>query len=436
MARIGFLEKPVIAGIKKKVLKNGLTVFLEEMPERKKVVFLVAVGVGSRDEPGEIKGLNRLIAGHGIGHFTEHIQFKSNRFRTADEITEDIEDGGAIIVAGTDFDCTNFYVRGYSRYLSKNIRILYEIISNFEYKEEEVEAERQEVITEIKDAIDSPKDSYIDHLFLPHLFRRTVFEKPVLGTQKSVKHITREDLAAFKRKFYVPENMIIFVCGHFDEEKVLRAIGKTFSRFKKPLPERDLPEINLKNRRREFFKKRKGLKLVYLALGYKVAGFDHPDSVKLMLLDYILSGGKSSRLYRELCKERGIGYNEVESDYDDYGGIGAFYIQVGGFDPKRFKEARRVILKEIDDLKTNLVSKREFLRAKNLFIAANDDNLEDLEFRTEWLADSYFRKSVFDPRNLKKCISKISREALRRTAQKYFTDGYTLTALVPENFKI
>ena len=94
-----------------------------------------------------------------------------------------------------------------------------------------------------------------------------------------------------------------------------------------------------------------------------------------------------------------------------------------------------IVLRELEDLKTNLVSKREFYRAKNLLLAVNDDNLENIIRRAVMLSDFYFKHAIFDPRNYKKQIGKISREAIRRTAQKYFSDKYTLTALVPENFK-
>jgi predicted Zn-dependent peptidase len=437
MPRVGFLEKDHISGIKKIILPNGITVFLEELPERKKVIFLVGIGVGSRDEAAEINGISNILMRHGISHLAEHFHFVSTASHTADEITEDIEDGGAQMSGGTCFDSTIFCIKGYSRYLPRNIRILYEIISNFEYKEEELERERQEVLTEIKDAIDSPKDHYFSNLFLPILFRKTSFEKPILGTPKSVKCITKDDLVAFKKKFYVPNNMIILVCGKFDGERILKVIDRTFGKLKQQTFEASEYKIDLRNRRREPPpKKRKGLKLAYMALGYREPGFYHPDSIKLMLLDFILSGGMSSRLSRRLQREKGIGYDEVESDYQDFGGIGAFCVRIGGFDPRQFKEAKKIILEEMEDLKTNLVGKREFLRAKNLLLSNTDDNMENLKQYVEMLSDAYFGKNIFDPRNYKKHISKISREALRRTVQKYFSDKYTLTALVPENFKI
>lgn len=435
MPRIGFLDKSHISGIKKTILPNGLTVFLEELPERKKVIFLVGIGVGSRDEAAEINGISNILRRQGVSHFAEHLQFESTAFHTTDEITESIEDGGAQMSGGTYFDSTIFCIKGYSRYLPRNIRIFYEIISNFEYKEEELERERQEVLTEIKDAIDSPKAHYFSNLFLPILFRKTSFEKPILGTPKSVKCITKDDLIAFKKKFYIPNNMIIFVCGKFDGERILKVINKTFGKLKRQELKAPELKINLKNRRRKSFKRRKSLKLAYLVLGYRVPGFYHPDYIKLMLLDFILSGGMSSRLSRRLQREKGIGYDEVESDYDDFGSVGAFCIRIGGFDPRQFKEAKKIILEEMEDLKINLVSKREFLRAKNLLLSNTDDNMENLECYIEMLSDAYFGKYIFDPKNYKKHISKISREAIRRTAQKYFSDKYTLTALVPENFK-
>ncbi len=202
---------------------------------------------------------------------------------------------------------------------------------------------------------------------------------------------------------------------------VLKTIDKTFGRLKRQTFEAPEYKIDLRNRRREPPpKKRKGLKLAYMALGYRVPGFSHPDSFKFFLLESILSGGMSSRLPKALRRGKGIGYDELESIYDDYGGIGVFYITVGGFDPRRFKEAKMPYLEELEDLKTNLVSKREFLRAKNLFLSREDDNLEKLGTRAKYLSDAYFRKNIFDPRNYREYISKISREAIRRVAQKYF----------------
>ena len=426
MATVCFLEKSPISGIKKRVLENGITVFLEELPEHKKVIFLVGIGVGTQE------GTKKL---YGIGHFDEHILYHSNRFRTAKEIVENVEYKGGGLYAGTDFDSAILYALGYRHSLSKNIRIIYEIVTNFEYRENEIEREREEILTEFRKAIDAPDEHYLDHLFIPVLLRKTHVEKPVLGTPKTVKHLTKEDLLTFKRKFFVPANIVIFVCGKFDEERVIKAIEKTFGRLKPQPFEQEMPRINLINRRRELFKKRKGIKLAYMALGYRVAGFNHSDSLKLTLIESILSNGMSSRLPQKLRSEKGIGYDELAGVYDDYGGIGVFYITIGGFNLRKFKEAKAAVLRELEDLKTNLVSKREFIRAKNIFLSNKDDEMEDLVERVEQLSDAYFKKSIFDPRNYKKYISKISREAIRRCAQKYFSDKYTLAALVPENFE-
>ncbi len=424
MSQTGFLQKDNIPGIKKIVLPNGIKVFLEELPEHKKVMFMLGVGVGSKDETPEIQG---------ISHFVEHIQFHSNRFRMPEEITEDVEEGGAGINAGTEFDFTVFEVFGYPRYFSRNVRILYEAINNFEYNETEIEREKCEILSEFRMYLDSPEDYYITNLFIPALLRKTHSERSILGIPKTIKRLTREDLTDFKRKFYIPGNMAIFVCGKFEEVKVLKIIEKTFGRLRaRPFYPQER-KIFLINRRREYFKKRKSLKLAYLAIGYKVPSFNYRDSLKLMLLDFIISGGMSCRLSRKLKSEKGIGYR-LGSVYDDYADIGVFYVRIGGFDPRRFKEAKSIILKEFEDLRTNLVSKREFLRAKNLFISEVDDALEDLETRADFLLRAYFRNDFFDYRNYKREISKISREAIRRTAQKYFDQRYTLTALVPENF--
>lgn len=438
MPRVGFLEKSHISGIRKIVFENGITVFLENLPEQIKVVLLVGVGVGSSDEPNEMKGASHFLSWHGASHFAEHAHFISTAIHSAYEIIEGIEYGGGAIFAGTDFDHTEFHVKSYPKHLPRNIGIIYEIIKNLRYKEDELEKQKLEVITEIRDELDSPKESHIPNLFFPVLFRKTPFEKQILGTPKSVRHFSRENLVKFKKKFYVPSNIVIFICGNFgnfDEERLIENIKKTFGCLKPRTLEREELKIYLANRRRKKIKQRKNLKLAYLAIGDRVPGHNHPDSLKLMFLSSILSGGRSSRLPKKLQTEKGIGYDEVKSIYEDFGGTCAFYVTIGGFDSLRFNEAKKIILEELEDLRNNLVTKREFIRAKNLLISRIDDDTFDIETRTGLLSEAYFRKSIFDPRNLKKYISKISRESLRRTAQKYFTDRYTLAALVPENFK-
>lgn len=426
MAKKGFLDKAEIPGIKKIILENGIKVFLERLPHHEKMIFLVSVGAGSRDDPKELQGLC---------HFVEHIQFHSNPFRTADEITDDLEDSGTDIDAATDFDSTTFQALGYAKYFSKTSRIIYEALNNFNYNDDDIEREKEEIITELKKDLDSPEEHYFSQLFLPALLRRTFCDRPILGTPKTLQRITKDDLVSFKKKFYAPENMAIFICGNFDEEKALKAAERTFGRMKKKNFEPLERKLSLWNRRREIFKRRKGMKLAYMALGYKVPGFNHRDCAKLILLDSILSSGMSSRLWKKLKREKGIGY-ALGSQYDDFGGIGIFYARLDGVDALRLKEAKEIILNEFEDLKTNLVSKREFIRAKNLFFSDYDDNLEALEERASLVSDAYYHRDVFDCRNLRSAIENVSREALRRAAQKYFRNNYTLTALVPENFEI
>jgi len=430
MLRPGFLEKDSISGIKKAVLDNGLKVFLEYLPEKNKVMLMVGIGAGVKDETNE---------NHGINHFLEHIQFHSNRFRDSAQITEDVENQGAKIDAGTEFDFTMVWIRGDPRYFSKNIRIIYEAITNFKYDEDEIEKERNQILSELRKILDTPENYYFDYLFIPALLRKTFSERPILGTTKTIKRLSLNDLVAFKRKFYVPANMAIFVCGSFNEEKVLETIEKTFGRLKPRKFEPLERKFSLKIRRKEDVRSRKNLKQAYMILGYRVNGFNHRDSLKLMLLNSILSNGMSSRIFKKLRSEQGIGY-DMGSNYDDYAGIGVFYIEVAGFDSSRFKETKSIILGELEDLKTNLVSKEEFTRAKNLFISDVDDELEILEDkegqegRAHLLSGAYFKNYYFDYRNYRKEIAKVSRKALRRCAQKYFGKGYTLTALVPENF--
>ncbi|MDA2922064.1 insulinase family protein, partial [Patescibacteria group bacterium AH-259-L07] len=170
-------------------------------------------------------------------------------------------------------------------------------------------------------------------------------------------------------------------------------------------------------------------------LGWRAPGWNGEDTYKLEVLDGILSNGFSSRLFQRLRDERGIGYTNG-SFFDSFGDEGFFLIYADGFDPKRFEEAKEVILNELEDLKVNLVTDRELRKTKNLLISQYSDSLESLEFRANNILVRELDNEPYDFRKTSDYVEEITKEDVRYAAQRYLTDQYTLTALVPEGFKV
>lgn len=411
--------------IKRKELDNGLVVLTEKMPHRKKAVLLVGIKVGAVNENDKLSGAS---------HFTEHLLFKSNKFRSAKQINEDLEFEGILINAFTDQTMTFFYADSIPAKLGKAIDIIYEAVTNFEYDQKEFELERKVVLTEIQVYIEQPMDYSSENLFIPTLFRGTPLERTIAGTEKSIGGVTKEELKQFKRAFYVPNNMAIVLVGNFNEKELEKRIENTFANLKpKSLPSQYL-DIDLTNQYFVRLESHPSIKEIYLDIGFKVPGFAHEDVFKLMLLDGILSAGSSSRMFQRLREERGIGYS-VGSSFGNFGNAGAFETYVAGFDVKRFEEVKDVILKEFRDLKINLVSSRELDGTKNLLIAEHHDVLERLFPRADSILEKEFDKFPFDFRELPRHLKKISRKDILEIARKYLTDQFVLTALVPEGFK-
>lgn len=410
--------------MKRIVLDNGLVVILEKRPATKKVALLVGIKVGSVNESQRL---------NGASHFIEHLLFKSNPERTADQIAEDLDYNGISTNAFTSHTKTYFYAKAPAEKIDKALEIIYQAAINFQFDPKEFSPERKVVLAEIENYINTPL-RYSFRRFTSALFRKTPLARPIVGTADSIGNVKKEELENFKRVHYAPNNTIVVLVGKFQEKEILKKIKDTFGKLKaKDIPHPRMPK-KIRNSRFSRFEERKGISQVYLYLGYQVPGFTSLDTLKLTMIEGILSDGFSSRFFKKLRKERGLGYN-VGAMLRNFGAQAMFVAYVAGFEPKRFEEAKKVMLGEFNDLKTNLVGPREFEGTKTLMVSQHDDAMESIEDRGMTILETEANKIPYDFRDFTKLIKKVSQEDVRAAARKYLTDKFTLTALVPEGFK-
>ncbi len=415
-----------LKGVKRTVLDNGLTILTHKVPKAKKAVLLVGVKVGSIHEKDVL---------NGGSHFNEHMLFKSNAHRTAQQITEALELGGADINAWTYFDETVLYIKCLPEALAGAVVVAYEATTNFTYNQEEFERERQVILTEIKRGIENPESYAASHVFYPTLFSGTSLEKTVAGTEKAMGAITPGDLACFKSDYYAPNNMVIMVAGKFDEKKLRQEIKKTFGAMLYTRGIRHPSIVVPPNRRQEKFETRRGLEQAYLYLGYKVPSTLNKDNFKLRFLDGVFSAGLSSRMFQKLRVKHGIGYS-VSSFYGSHVGVGLFGTVVSGFDATRFLETRDIILGEFADLKINLLSDKEFDITRNLLVSQYSEGFDSITGLAKGILHTEFNQTPYDFREIAKYLKKVTKQDVVEMARQYLTDEFTLTALVPEGFKI
>lgn len=410
----------------RKTLKNGLLIIAEKRPNTEGMVSIhIGVKVGSSQEDAK---------NQGICHLIEHLAFKSQGKRHFEEIIKNFNHNGADFNAGAARNIIDFEAEAPCEHLPLAVEELYRAVKNANYNLEEVKREKGSILSEISYRKDKPVESCLDNFFSV-LFRNSSFAGPILGTSKSIRKLSRRKLANFKNIYFRPNNMVIAVCGKFDERELFKIIKKTFGRLRKrpvSFPEMKVPDQKNYSRT-SVLKRRKGITSAYITFGYLTPGFNHPDAAKLILLNSILCGGLSSKLYLKLMQARGLGY-KLGGDIDNLGGFSVFFFNVQIGNPNRFLEAKRLILEEIKKIRSAPLEDLE--GCKSWLISQLKRELAGIDYRAEQSLNSEVENWSFDFRRLPEIINKITPQEIQKAAQKYLTDDYTLVALVPWGFRI
>lgn len=414
----------LMAGVKRVTLDNGLRILFARGPKPKKNFVLVGFKAGSAYDSDEKAGLF---------HFLEHALFKSTKTKRSKKILEELEDDGTSVNAFTSHHYTVLQAKMLPHLTAKTLRLFFEMVANPEYNKKEFDLERKVVLDEMENDGDNHL-TQSDGFFFSSLFPGQYLCRSVLGYFSALKAIAKADLEEAKRRYYVPNNSAIVVLGKLNKEAILRVVQDTFGQLEPGSLPNPLPKIEIANSQTIRMVPRNALRSqAYLCLGYKTPGSNHRDYPKLMLLDSVLSGGMSSRLFVALRQQRGIGYH-MGTHFADFGDIGVFYAFIDGFYKKGLQNAVRAILGEFQNLAKKTISSSELERAKSRFISDYEEGLEEPEVWASQILEKEFFAVPYDFRRFKRYIEKITPEDIRATAQKYLTDDYTLTALLPKGF--
>lgn len=402
---------------------NGLKVVTLQMPEKKKIGMMVAVGVGSIHETPETDG---------AAHFTEHLLFKSNHHRTSSQLLQDMEWKGIQPGAFTDRDCTAFRVTSPYQAFTDAIQIAYEAYQNLEYRRDELETERGVVNTEIKRCAESPGCHVIHSLLMPYYFKDTDLERNVFGQVNAITNITHEEMVSFKAKHYIPQKTVISIAGNFDQNDILDKLEKTFGRIPAPhYTEANYNTTVTAVAKEPLYEGRKGVGQVYMAQILKAADrFCGEEYYSLRLLETAIGRTMYCRMFKELREKRGIGYDSC-SMYQAHP-ENCIIFWVGGIDPNRLGEARDVLDQIINDIVKNGLPKEEIEGVRNKALSLLQDRLENLDDVTIDL----FRKGMYGfPCSIlgeEEGYKSISAETLTKAANKYLIQPRIEAGIKPE----
>jgi predicted Zn-dependent peptidase len=405
--------------VRKDVLDNGVRVVTEQISSVRSVSIGVWVDVGSRDErPGE----------EGVSHFIEHMVFKGTRRRSAEAISREIDALGGELNAFTSRECTTFYSTVLDEYITEGIDLLADIFHHSRFDSQELSKEKRVVLEEIRMVEDDPEE-YLHDLHTKNVFGKHPLGRPILGEVATIEGLRRKKVLSYRSRFYRPSQIVIAVAGNFRRGPVLKQIAAAFGGARRAelssasrIPPRIGGGVHVRS---------KPLEQAHLCVGLKGVSQSDKDRYAAYLLNAILGGGVSSRLFQEVREKRGLAYS-IHSSLGCFVDSGLFTVYAGTR-PEAAPKVLAVVLAELRRLKTARVGRAELDRAKSQLKGNLMLSLETSGSRMSKAAkdELYFGRHI-SCEEIMADIDRVSPEQLWRLSDNLFDDRYlTVTALGP-----
>lgn len=327
------------------VLKNGVRILTQTVPHVRSVAVGIWVAAGARDEtPAE----------NGLSHFLEHMIFKGTERRSAFRIAKEFDAIGGQSNAFTAMETTCYHGRVMDTHLPVMADILSDIFLNSLFAPEEIEKERPVIFQEIGMTEDSPEE-YIHILSESAFWGDHPLGRPIIGSRENLSRFDREMLRGFFRKCYQPERVVITAAGSVDHNDFVRLIAPDFEAVQTEAAEpaeRDGPAA-----RRGLFLHDRDIEQVHICLSTPGIPVGDPRRYAASLLNTVLGGNMSSRLFQEVREQRGLAYNVYSflASYSDTGLTGVYV----GTSPEEARTATEIIFEQIDRLTREPVSESE-----------------------------------------------------------------------------
>ena len=406
-------------------LANGVRVITEAMPHVRSVAVGVWIDSGSRRESSEQ---------NGISHFIEHMLFKGTTSRSAEDIARSVDSIGGNLDAFTAKELVCFNTKVLDQHLSQAFDVLADLVLHPMFREEDIEKEKGVILEEIKMEEDSP-DYLVHEIFSSNFWKDHPLGKPILGTPQSVKRFDRGMIHAYYEAIYAPANLLVTAAGNLTHDRLVALVRGHFETLppRQPLAPDTIPATHA----RIALRNKKALEQVHLCLGVPSYPLPHHERFACYVLNTLLGGGMSSRLFQNIRERQGLAY-AVFSELSPYRDTGCLSIYAG----TSLESARKVvesITNEFRQLKQQPVNDEELRRAKDHLKGSLMLSLESTASRMSNLArqELYFGH-FFSLDALLESIEAVTADDVQRIAQTFFdTRQIALTILGNlENFKI
>jgi len=393
--------------LRRTILPNGLIVLTERMDHLRSVAMGVWIKSGSRGEAAET---------NGISHFVEHMVFKGTRSRSAQLIAREMDSIGGNLDAFTGKETICFNVKSLADHVPIALDILADLVLNPVFASNDIERERGVILEEIKIDEDNP-DVLVHELFTQNFWKDHPLGKPILGTTATVARLDQPKLLDYHSGRFHAGNMVFSAAGNLDHDRFVAAVGEKFASLHSGQPIGELPAPP--SSARILLKNKKALEQVQICLGVPAPPITDENRYATLILNTVLGGGMSSRLFQTIREERGMAYS-VFSDLSPYRDTGTLCVYAGTSAGKAL-ETIDLILTEFRKLKEEILPDEELTRAKDQLKGNILMGLESSNSRMANLArqEIYFGQ-FFTAEEISARIDAVEASQIQAMAQRLF----------------
>jgi predicted Zn-dependent peptidase len=393
----------------REVLDTGLRLITETMPQVRSVTIGVWLMRGSRHEPDERSG---------IAHFVEHMLFKGTETKSAEDIAQAIDSIGGQLDAFTAKEYASYYIKVLDEHVPLAVDLLSDIVLHPAFTDEEIGREKKVILEEIKMVEDTP-DDLVHELFTQHFWEGHPLGRPILGSKETVEALPEESLRDYFRSAYVAPNMIVSAAGNLDHAHLRDLVSKAFRTLPakgeafSELPPTVKPAVITRT---------KDLEQSHICLGTNSYPQSHDDRYVSYILNSVLGGSMSSRLFQNVREKRGLAYSVFSglSAYRDAGNITIY----AGCAADAVEEVIDLCVEELRGLKRTPVADAELARAKDHLKGSLMLSLENTASRMSHLArqEIYFERHFGLDETLAG-VQRVTAGDIQRVARDLFANG-------------
>jgi len=403
--------------IKKYTCQNGARVVLEKIPTVRSVAIGVWIGTGSRNESKE---------NNGISHFIEHMLFKGTKNRTAKEIAESFDSIGGQVNAFTSKEYTCFYAKVLDEHADFALEVLADMFFNSIFDEEELKKEKNVVLEEIKMYEDTP-DDIVHDILSKATFGNHPLAYPILGTEETLASFTGDSLRNYISENYTPDNVVISIAGNI-EETFIKEVEKYFGHYESDHARPDYTAPSIYD---EKIARKKDTEQAHLCIGFNGLELGHDEIFSLIVLNNVLGGSMSSRLFQDVREERGLAYSifSYHSAFLD-NGLLAIY---GGTASNQLDILFETIQTTLSTLKQNGITEKELVNSKEQLKGSLMLSLESTNSRMSRNGkNELLLKRHRSLNEILEQVSGVTLDSVNQLTQTVFTDQFSVALISPE----